>query len=130
MAIARDTTAKNVQPLPGAVVRRGLVGATVAAGEIVELQSDGYWDPAVATAAVIRKLGIALNAGTAAGVDRIDIVEHGPVNCLTGASPGALVYVSDTDGEPSESAGTKSTVIGKSESATVLYVEPQIIDFT
>ena len=86
-------------------------------------------DPAIATSAVIRKIGIALQAAAAAGVV-IDVVMHGPVKCLTGASPGAIVYVSDTAGEPSETAGTKDTVIGFSESATVLYVQPQIIDFS
>lgn len=129
MAIARDTTAANIKPLAGAIVRRGTAGATIAAGEIVELQSDGYWDPAIATAVVIRNVGIALQAAAAAGAV-VDIVMHGPVKCLTGASPGAIVYVSDTAGEPSESAGTKDTIIGFSESATVLYVKPQIIDFS
>lgn len=129
MAIARDTTAANIKPLAGAIVRRGTAGVAIAAGEIVELQSDGYWDPAIATGVVIRKVGIALQAAAAAGVV-VDIVVHGPVKCLTGASPGAIVYVSDTAGEPSESAGTKDTIIGFSESTTVLYVQPQIIDFS
>lgn len=129
MAIGRDTTAANIKPLRGAVIRRGTSGAAIAAGEIVELQSDGYWDPADASTVVIRKLGIAIQAASAAG-EVIDIVTHGPVKCLTGASPGAIVYVSDTAGEPSESAGTKDTIIGFSESTTVLYVQPQIIDFS
>jgi hypothetical protein len=129
MAIGRDTTAKNIKPLRGAVIRRGTSGAAIAAGEIVEMQSDGYFDPADASAAVTGLLGIAIQAASAAG-EVIDIVTHGPVKCLTGATPGALVYVSDTAGEPSESAGTKDTVIGHNESATVLYVDPQIIDFS
>jgi len=129
MAIARDTTAANIKPLAGAVVRRFTSGAAIAAGEIVEVQSDGYVDPAIATSAVIRKIGIAIQVAAAAGV-AVDVVMHGPVKCLTGASPGALVYVSDTAGEPSETTGTKGTVIGYSESAGVLYVQPQIVNFT
>lgn len=127
MAIARDTTAANIKPLGGAVVRRGTLGATTAAGEIVELQSDGYWDPANA-AAVIMNGGIALQAGVSGEV--VDIVVFGPVKCLTGATPGAIVYVSDTAGEPAETAGTKSAVIGFAESATVLFVNFQTVAFS
>lgn len=127
MAIARDTTAANIKPLTGAVIRRGTLGATVAAGEVVELQSDGYWDPAIGTA-VLMNGGIAVQGGSSG--DTIDIVTHGPVKCLTGATPGAIVYVSDTAGEPAETAGTKSAVIGYAESATVLYVNFQTVAFS
>lgn len=127
MSIGRDTTAANIKPLNGAIVRRGVCGATVAAGEIVEMQSDGYWDPADA-AAVVMNGGIAVQGG--ASGDTIDIVVFGPVNCLTGATPGAIVYASDTAGEPAETAGTKSAVIGYAESATVLFVNFQTVAFS
>jgi hypothetical protein len=126
MAIARDTTAANIKPLTGAIIRRGTVGAATSAGEIVELQSDGKWDPAAATA-VIKSGAIALQAG--ADGDLIDLVTYGPVQCLTGATVGAIVYVSDTAGEPAETAGTKSAVIGYNESATVLFVNFQTVAF-
>lgn len=127
MAIARDTTAGNIKPKKEAVRLRGILGATTAAGEIVSLQSDGYWDPAIATSAVLT-VGVAIQAGVTG--DTIDIVTHGPVICTTGATPGALVYVSDTAGEPGATAGTKSTVVGYSLTATVVYVNPQIVNFT
>lgn len=127
MAIARDTTAKNIKPLEGAIIRRGTLGATTAAGEIVEMQSDGYWDPANA-AAVIMNGAIAVTGGVAGDV--VDLVVFGPVKCLTGATPGAVVYVSDTAGEPAETAGTKSAVIGYAESATVLFVNFQTVAFS
>ena len=129
MAIARDTTAANIKSVNPSVtiVRRGTLGDTTAAGEIVELQSDGYWDPAVATGVVMNG-GIALQAGVVGDV--IDIVVFGPVLCLTGATPGAIVYVSDTAGEPAETAGTKSAVIGYAESATVLFVNFQTVAFS
>jgi hypothetical protein len=130
MAASRNTTAKDIQPLRGAIVRRGTVGATVEAGEIVELQSDSYWDPADSSSAVIGMIGVALNAGSTAGTDKIDIVTHGPVECLSGATEGALIYCTDTAGEPGESAGTKGTVVGFAETDTVLYVDPQIVDFS
>ena len=49
MAIARDTTAANIEPKEGAIVRRYTAGATIAAGEIVSMQSDGYVDPSDST---------------------------------------------------------------------------------
>ena len=127
MAIARDTVAANIKPLEGASIRRGTLGATTAAGEIVELQSDGKWDPAIATS-VIKSGAIAVQGG--ADGDVVDLVTFGPVLCLTGATVGAIVYVSDTAGEPSESAGTKSAVIGYAESATVLFVNFSTVAFS
>lgn len=126
MTIARDTTAANIVPLEGAALRRGIAGTTIGAGELVALQSDGYWDPAQATAAV---LTVAVSLQSAVVGDAIDLVTHGPVKALTGATIGSLVYVSDTAGEPG-TTGTKGTVAGYAESATILFVQPQIIDFS
>lgn len=126
MAASRDTTASNIKPLPGSIVRRATIGAEVAAGEVVTLQSDGKWDPCNTGAAQLTA-AVALKAGV--DTDLIDVVTHGPVKNLLGATPGGLIYGSDTPGELSESGGTKDLVIGYAESATVLYVQPQIIDF-
>lgn len=134
MAASRDTTAANVKPLEGAIIQRFTAGAAIEAGEFVEMQSDGYVDPAAATAVVLGGVGIALprNGGdpAAAAGDAVDVVTHGPVLCMAGATIGALIYASDTAGELSETAGTKDTVIGFAQSATVLFVRPQIIDFS
>ena len=134
MAATRDTDAAVVKPLEGAIVQRFIAGAAIQAGEIVSMSSDGYIDPAIGTSVVLSAVGIALpNKGgdpAAAALDAVDVVTHGPVLCLTGATIGALIYVSDTAGEPGESAGTKDTVIGFAQSATVLFVRPQIIDFS
>jgi hypothetical protein len=119
MAASRQTTAELIKPLGGAFVRRGTLGATTVVGEIVELQSDGKYDPAAASAA-ISNAGIALNSG--GDGDPVDIVFFGPVSCLTGATVGAEIYVTDTAGEPGESAGTNPATIGFAESATVLFV--------
>jgi len=127
MAIARDTTAANIKPLQGAIVRRVTLGATTEAGEIISLQSDGKWDPAVATA-VVKTGAIALQAGVDG--DKVDAVFFGPVQCLTGATIGNIVYVGDTAGEPVETAGTKSAVIGHAESATVLFVNFSTVSFS
>jgi hypothetical protein len=129
MAIARDTTEKNIKPLEGAVIRRVTLGATVAAGEIVALASDGKFDPAIATSVTLAfGHGIALQAG--GDGDKVDLVVFGPVQCLTGATKGALVYVSDTAGEPAETAGTKTEIIGMAESATVLFVRPMYVSLS
>jgi len=124
MAIARDTTAKNIKPLDGAITRRMTCGATVAAGELVSMQSDGKIDPAITTAVEV-VAGVAIQAG--GDGDTIDVVTHGPVKCLTGATVGAIVYATDTAGEPGESAGTKTTIAGWNESATVLFVNPIVV---
>jgi hypothetical protein len=127
MAIARDTNAEHIKPLEGAIIRRGILGATTEAGEIVALQSDGYWDPAIATA-VVFTAAVAIQGGAAGAT--VDLVVFGPVVHVTGATPGALVYVSDTAGEPGASAGTKGSILGYSESAVVTFVQPQIVSFS
>jgi len=125
MAIARDTTADNIKPLNGAIMRRYTAGAAVAAGEIVSMQSDGYVDPANTTSAAQKVVGVALQAASAAG-QVIDVVVFGPVVCVTGATPGAIIHASDTAGEPAESAGTNAGVTGFAESATVVFVRPEV----
>lgn len=121
MAIARDTNAANIKPLEGAIVRRYTAGTTIAAGELVTMQSDGYVDP-TNTGAVQNIAGVALQSVVSG--QRVDVVVFGPVKCLTGATVGATVYGSDTAGEPAETAGTKTTIAGWAESATVLFVSP------
>ena len=41
MAIARETGAKLIKPLEGAIVRRFTVGAALEAGEVAAMMSDG-----------------------------------------------------------------------------------------
>lgn len=133
MAATRETDASLVKPLEGAIIQRFTAGAAIEAGEYVNMQSDGYVDPGAATGTVLACAGIALpreggDPASAEG-DAVDVVTYGPVLCMSGATIGALIYASDTAGELSESAGTKDTVIGFAQSATVLFVRPQIIDF-
>jgi hypothetical protein len=122
MAIARDTTAANIKPLQGAIVRRYTAGATVAAGEIVSMQSDGYVDPANTTSAAQQVVGIALTAVSSG--DAVDVVTDGPVKAITGGTPGSTLHASNTAGEPAESAGSNAGVAGWVESATVAFVRP------
>lgn len=55
---------------------------------------------------------------------------HGGITCITGGTPGAILFVSDTAGEPAETAGTKSAVIGYVLSATEVYVNSQTVAFS
>lgn len=127
MAAITKAAAANVKPLEGAVLRRGTLGTTVTAPSPVTMQSDGYWDPTDTSTAQLT-VGIALQSGVVGDV--VDIVMLGPVLCLSGATPGSLVYGSDTAGAFDTAVGTKDLKIGYAESATVLYVQPQIIDFS
>lgn len=122
MAIARETTAANIKPLRGHIVRRHTCGATVAVGELVTLNSDGFIDPTNTTSSIEKVAGVAVQAGLI--TERIDVVVFGPILCLTGATIGATVYGGDTAGEPVESAGTNLSIAGYAESATVLFVQP------
>ncbi len=124
--MAAITIGTDIKPLNGAIVRRGTLGATVTKGHPVTLQSDGYWDHTDTSAAQLT-VTVAVQGGAVG--DRVDLVHSGPVKCLSGATPGSLVYGSDTAGAYDTAAGTKSLVIGYVESATVLFVKPQIVDF-
>ena len=124
MTIARDTTAANIKPLSGAIVRRYTSGDAIAAGEIVSLQSDGYVDPSNSTSAADEAIGVAIQAAAAAG-EVIDVVVLGPVKCLTGAEEGDTVFNSTTAGEPTQTDSGNVTAVGYAESATVLFVLPE-----
>ena len=126
MAFGRQTDDSLVKPLGGAIVRRYNVGATVEASESVYVDSNGAVRPTAANAVATNfAIGVAVQDGAVG--ERIDIVVFGPVVCLLEATPGGIIYTSDTAGEPATSAGTKTTILGWAESATVLFVRPQIV---
>lgn len=127
MAAARETTAELIKPLEGSITRRFTAGATISAGEIVSMSADGYIDPTdCANFPGATVLGIAVQAAVAG--QRVDVVTFGPIICLTGATPGGLIYATDTAGEPGEAVGTKDVLVGIAESATILFVRPEFID--
>lgn len=127
MASARDTTAEHIKPLEGALTRRFTAGTTIAAGELVSMVADGYVDPTdCASFPLASCVGVALQAAVAG--QRVDVVTFGPVVCMTGATPGQLVYATDTAGELGDAVGTKDVLVGVAESATVLFVRIEFID--
>ena len=126
MALARELDATKVKPLEGAIVRRFAAGSAIEAGMYVAMASDGAIDPADASAITLAMtMGVALGPNDYVAGDRVDVVTFGPLVCMTGATPGDVVYVTDTAGVPSHTAGTKSIILGMPESATVLFVSPQ-----
>jgi hypothetical protein len=129
MALTMDTTAEHIKPLEGAIVRRFTCGATVVAGTPVTMSADGFVDPSDASDATLSFcIGIALQGGLVG--ERIDVVVFGPVVCVTGMTIGTLVYVSDTVGEMSQTAGTKTTIIGWAESASIIFVNIKIVSLS
>jgi hypothetical protein len=127
MSAITAAAAALVKPLEGAITRRVQLGATVTAPGPITLQSDGKWDPTDTSAAQVT-VAIPLQSGV--DTDWVDAVVLGPVVALSGATPGVLVFGSDTAGAFDDAVGTKDTKIGYAESATVLFVQPEIIDLS
>lgn len=127
MTAITQAAAAAVKPLEGAIVRRVTLGATTTAPAPITLQSDGFWDPTDSSTAQLT-VAVALQSGVAG--DKIDAVFFGPVVALSGATPGTLVFASDTTGAYDTAVGTKDTIVGYAESATVLFVRPEIIDLS
>ena len=112
-----------IKPLPGAVIRRYTAGAAVTAGYPVYLDSSGYVRIASATAHTTNfVLGVAVK--DIASGDMGAIVTKGPILCLTGATPGNKLFTMNSAGGLDHTGGTKKTVVGVAESATILHVSP------
>lgn len=126
MAAITQVAAALAKPLEGAIVRRVTLGDTVTAPAPITLQTDGFWDPCDTSAAQVT-VAVALQSGVVG--DEIDAVFYGPVVALSGATIGSLVYGSDTAGAYDTAVGTKDLKIGFAETATILFVDPQIIDY-
>lgn len=131
MAATRETDAKLIKPLEGAIVRRYTAGSTIEAGELVAMASDGAIDPADASDTTLANVcGIALGPDDWAAGNRVDVVVFGPVLCMSGATVGALIFLSDTAGEFAETPGTVTRIVGRGESANVLFIHPMFVDLS
>jgi hypothetical protein len=130
MAITRSTDAALVKPLDGAIIRRYTTAEAFDAGEAAYLDGSGY--AALTNAAAVATnfcIGIAVEDIASGG--RGDFVVFGPICMCTAATPGALIYTIDTTtGEVGESAGTKTCIVGVAESATVVFVNPQMVSLS
>ena len=125
MAAITKVAAAAVKPLEGAIIRRVQLGATVTAPTPVTLQSDGKWDGTDTSAAQLT-VAVAIQSGV--DTDWVDAVVYGPVNALSGATIGSLVYGADAAGGFETAVGTKDVIIGYAETAAILFVSPDIID--
>lgn len=125
MTAITKASAALVKPLEGAIVRRVQLGGTVTAPSPITLQADGKWDASDSSTAVL-SVGIALQSGV--DTDYVDAVMFGPVLALSGATIGTLVFAADAAGGFEDAVGTKDTIIGYAESATILFVRPEVID--
>lgn len=122
------TAGTDIKPLNGALIRRVTLGTTVTKGNAITLQSDGKWDPTDCTSTAQLTVAIAVKGGVEN--DKVDAVIYGPIQCISGATIGALAYGSNTAGALDTAVGGKDLVVGYIEAATVLFVRPQIIDFS
>lgn len=110
------------------LVVAGNAGATVAAGNIVYLDSsDTEWKLADADASATSEnvmLGIAQGAGTDGGAITSGVLLRGLDTNQTGLSTNTKYYLSGTAGALSSSAGTKEVSLGISKSTTSIYFFP------
>lgn len=96
-----------------------VLAETVVAGELGSVNADGLGVLACAGSGVeeLPCYGVYELGGEAGDV--VELKSQGFVTDCTGLTPGDLVYVSDTPGAISASAGNTSCVVGKAWSATV-----------
>lgn len=106
----------------------GNAGETVAAGELVYFDdTDNEWklcDADTATTVDDVMIGIAQGAGTDGAAISGGVLIRGLDANQTGLTVGVKLYVGNTAGAISESAGTTERVIGWSKSATEVYFDP------
>lgn len=133
---AVSLTAANIRALTdnGAVIRRHIAGGTITVGQLVALASDGFIDPADANGsqALSMAIGIAVQSydgeTSIASSDPVSVCVFGPVSGFSGMTPGANHYVSDTAGAVDTAAGTYDRIVGYAETATLLFVNPEMND--
>lgn len=129
-----SVTASTVRPLSGAVIRRFDAGDAVSVGDAVYIASDGDVEQANGGAlATAWAIGVVVacpdgDTGAVAG-EAVDVCVHGSIEFASGMTPGKLAYVGDSAGMVSTAAGTESCVLGFVETATQIFVRPQIISF-
>jgi len=124
-------TAADVRPLPGATIERYDAGGSLTAGDAVYMASDGDVEESDANAAgTTYTIGIVVSGpeGKTSFVagDRVDVVTWGRVTGFSGATPGDVLYQSDTAGALGDAAGTTEHKVARVRSATVVFVCPAI----
>lgn len=132
-------TPADVRPLHGAVVQRANAAEAMTVGDLVYVfgeTSDGAIPTvkksaggALATCNVFGMVvagSVSKNGSTtiASGDEGIDVVIFGPVTGFSGATAGGFVWASDTAGKADDAVGTKSCIVGKMQTSTILLINP------
>ncbi len=128
-------TAANIRALVanGAVTRPYKAGEALTVGNSVYVASDGDAQKSDGNAAAsARAIGLVVESydgeTSIASGDPCTVCVFGPVSGLSGMTPGANAYVSDTAGALATTAGTYSRIMGYAETAGVLFVNPAMND--
>src|SRR3972149_3192809 len=98
------------------------LGEAVKCGDLIGYSSG--WKLADANNSIYAEL--VAGEGGASGAE-ITAYRSARVGGVSGATAGNPIYLSDTAGAYSESAGTVIQVVGIQESATVMQVEPRVV---
>lgn len=128
-------TAADVRPLRGAIIRRAVAGEALTFGQVVYVSSYSGDLPVVSKAAggavatanpfgIVIAPSVALSNSSVASGEGCDVVVFGPVTGYSGMTSGGTVWVSDTAGANSDVVGTKSGVVGLSETPATIFVRP------
>ena len=125
MAVTLQTDLELIRPLEGSIVRRYTAGGTITAGQPVAMLAAGTIARAEgASSDPIPDFVIGCALKSATSGDRIDVVVFGPISNCTAATPGKLIYISDTAGLMDETS-TSNGVVGWAESAIIVFVRPE-----
>lgn len=127
-------TAAEIRPLVpnGAVLRQHTAGGTITIGHLVYVAADGDVEQADANAGTPAEqaIGIAVESydgeTTITAGNPVTVCVYGPVSGFSGATPGDVLYVSNTVGRIADEAGAFSRIIGRAERAGVVYVDPEL----
>ena len=115
------------------LVVAGTAGETVADGELLYFdETDNEWKLADASTAATSEnvlLGIAQGAGTNGNAITNGVLLKGLDDAQSGMTIGDVMYLSDTAGDISSSAGTVEVNVGIAKSATELYFTPRFLHF-
>lgn len=133
---AITVTAKNIRPLPGAVVRRFSAGGSINVGDTAYIASDGDVERAqagtaagsVATFSVGLVVSAPMGGTIAAAGEPVDVAMYGPVDGFSGMTPGDMLYQSSTAGRLDDAAGSVSHKVARALSATVVFVNPAMTE--
>lgn len=123
-------TKGNVSLLNDGPRARVTAGATITAGQAVYIDGTNGAKLADGSAAATAKaVGVVLAPKDAVSGDVLDVAVPGAmVGGFSGMTPGDLLYVSDTAGALSDTAGTKSKPVARAFSATEIIITLEGVD--